>query len=170
MRRDGDWKIVHSHWAYVGHRLPERVTIPLPLQLPPAAFEGVLGEIFPLEVAAMARWCTGDPWGFIEVSAPDVTCFDTGTPQRLNGRDTLRAEYAQRAGKTFDDVMDFVDPQVRVCGDVAVLVYQFLSTWLNRDGSIASRTPWNCTEVFARLSGDWRIIHTQWSFVRGERF
>lgn len=170
MRRDGDWKIVHSHWAYVGHRLPERVTIPLPLQLPPAAFEGVLGEIFPLEAAAMARWRTGDPWGVIEVSAPDVTCFDTGTPQRLNGRDTLRAEYAQRAGKIFYDVMDFVDPQVRVCGDVAVLVYQFLSTWLNRDGSIASRTPWNCTEVFARLSGDWRIIHTQWSFVRGERF
>ena len=66
--------------------------------------------------------------------------------------------------------MDFVDPQVRACGDMAVLVYRFLSTWLNRDGSIASRTPWNCTEVFVRLNGERRIIHTHWSFIRGERF
>ncbi len=168
-RREGDWKIVHSHWSYVMHRLPESVAIPLPLQLSPAEFTGVLGEIYPLEAAAMARWRTGDPWGFIEISAPDVTYFDTGTRQRLNGRETLRAEYAQRAGKIFYDVMDFVDPQVRVCGDMAVLAYRFLSTRLNPDGSIAVRTPWNCTEVFMRLDGNWRIIHTHWSLIRGER-
>jgi hypothetical protein len=81
----------------------------------------------------------------------------------------LRAEYARRASKIFYGVMDFVDPMARVCGDMAVLVYRFLTTWLNRDGSIAHQTPWNCTEVVAHINGDWRIIHTHWSFIKGER-
>lgn len=64
-------------------------------------YEGVLGEVMALESAAMERRRKGDPWGFLEISAPEVTYFDTGTPQRLNGREALRAEYAQREGKIF---------------------------------------------------------------------
>ncbi len=168
-RRDGQWKIVHTHWSYVLHRLPESVQVPIPMQLAPRKLDGVLGEVMALEATAMERWRKGDPWGFIEISAPDVTYFDTGTRQRLNGQETLRAEYAQREGKIFYDVMDFVDPRVQVRGDMAVLTYRFLSTWLNSDGSVSHRTPWNCTEVFARLDGQWKIVHTHWSFIRGER-
>jgi uncharacterized protein (TIGR02246 family) len=168
-RREDQWKIVHTHWSYVRQRLPESVEIPLPIQLSPKEFKDVLGEVMALEAAAMERWRKGDPWGFIEVSAPDVTYFDTGTQQRLNGREALRAEYAQLEGKIFYDVMDFVDPRVQVCGDFAVLAYRFLSTRLKPDGSIANRTPWNCTEVFVRIDGQWRIVHTHWSFIKGER-
>jgi hypothetical protein len=59
--------------------------------------------------------------------------------------------------------------KIHVCGDVAVLAYRFLSTWLNRDGSVANRTPWNCTEVFVRIGSQWRITHTHWSHIKGER-
>ncbi len=168
-RRAGQWKIVHTHWSYLRHRLPESVEIPVPVQMSRREYEGVLGEVMALEAAAMERWRKGDPWGFLEISAPEVTYFDTGTPQRLNGREVLRAEYAQREGKIFYDVMDFIAPRVQVCGDLAVLTYRFLSTWLNPDGSVSHRTPWNCTEVFVRMAGPWRIIHTHWSFIRGER-
>lgn len=168
-RRDDQWKIVHTHWSFILHRPPASVQVPIAVQSSPAKFEGVLGEVMALESAAMERWRKGDPWGFIEISAPEVTYFDTGTPQRLNGRETLEAEYAQREGKIFYDVMDFVDPRVQVCGDMAVLSYRFLSTRLNPDGSVANRTPWNCTEVLVRTSGQWQIIHTHWSFIGGER-
>ncbi len=168
-QRDNQWKIVHTHWSYVLHRPPESVEVPIPMQLSLTKFDGVLGEIMALESAAMERWRKGDPWGFIDISAAEVTYFDTGTPQRLNGREVLRAEYAKREGKIFYDVMDFIDPRVQVCGDMAVLTYRFLSTWLNPDGSVASRIPWNCTEVFVRIDGQWQIIHTHWSFIRGER-
>ena len=110
----------------------------------------------------MERWRNGDPWGFIEIYAPDATYFDTGTRQRINGWEALKDELAQRAGKIFYDVMDFIDPRVQVCGDMAVLVYRFLSTWLNRDGSVANRTPWNCSETVsiqanvARGRGVWQ--------------
>jgi len=39
-----------------------------------------------LESAAMERWRKGDPWVHRNL-CPDVTYFDTGTPQRLNGLD-----------------------------------------------------------------------------------
>ncbi len=166
---DGQWRIVHTHWSFVHHTRPQQVEVPVPVLSSDTTSTGVLGELMALESAAMNRWRQGDPWGFIEISAPHVTYFDTGTPQRINGREALRAEYAQREGKIFYDVMDFIDPRVQVHGDLAVLTYRFFSTRLNPDGSILSRTPWNCTEVFARIEGQWAIIHTHWSFIGGER-
>ena len=168
-RQAGQWKIAHTHWSYLQHQLPASAELLLPVEMSPREFEGVLGEVMKLESAAMERWRKGDPWGFIEISAPDVTYFDSGTPQRINGREALSAEYALRAGKIFYDVMDFVDPRVQVCGELAVLSYRFLSTWLNPAGAVTHRTPWNCTEVFRRLDGQWKIIHTHWSLLRGER-
>jgi uncharacterized protein (TIGR02246 family) len=131
------------------------------------AYAEVLGEIMALESAAMERWRKGDPWGFIDLYTPDATYFDTGTPQRLSG-EAMRAELAQREGQIHYDVMDFVAPSIQVLGDIAVLTYRFFSTQLNPDGSIASRIPWNCSEVYARSDGKWRIIHNHWSFIKGE--
>jgi ketosteroid isomerase-like protein len=168
-RRDNQWRIIHNHWSYLQHSLPTSLEVPIPVQMSPQKYTDVLGEVMELELMAMERWRKGDPWGFIEISAPEVTYFDTGTPRRINGREALRAEYAQREGKIFYDVMDFIDPRVQVCGEMAVLTYRFLSTWLNPDGSVSHRTPWNCTEVFARSDRQWRIIHTHWSFIGGQR-
>lgn len=163
------WKIIHTHWSYVNHTRPERLVIPLPVETNPKPFVGVAGELMALESAAMERWRKGDPYGFIELSDPEVTYFDTGTPRRINGLNALKAEYDKRSGKIFYDVMDFIDPHIQVHGDLAVLFYRFLSTRLTPDGSIASRTPWNCTEVFIHRQGSWRILHTHWSLIQGVR-
>jgi ketosteroid isomerase-like protein len=168
-RQDGQWKIVHTHWSYVGHKLPESLEVPLPVQMSQQAYGGMLGEFMALESAAMERWRKGDPWGFIELYAPEVTYFDTGTPKRVNGLDALRTELAQREGKIHYDVMEFISPEIRARANMAVLSYRFFSTRLNPDGSVADRTPWNCTEVYAMMGGKWRILHNHWSFIRGER-
>jgi len=142
--------------------------VPLPVQMSPQEYPGVLGEVMELESAAMERWRKGDPGGFIELYAPEATYFDTGTPQRLSGA-ALRAELAQRQGQIYFDVMDFISPGIQVQGDMAVLFYRFFSSRLNTDGSIASRIPWNCSEVYARLHGKWRILHNHWSYIKGEQ-
>ncbi len=165
----GEWRIVHNHWSFVHHKVPDVVEIPLPVHSTKIDYEGVLGELMQLESDAMDRWRKGDPWGFIELYAPQITYFDTGTPQRINGKAALVAEYKQREGKIFYEVMDFIDPWVLDCGDMAVLFYRFLSTRLNPDGSIASRTPWNCTEIYARINDGWQIIHNHWSYIHGEK-
>jgi ketosteroid isomerase-like protein len=169
-KREGTWKIVHSHWSFVKHRVRDKVEIPLPVASTPIEYDGVLGELMRLESAAMQRWRKGDPWGFVELYTPQVTYFDTGTTQRINGRRAMITEYKRREGKIFYDVMDFIEPQVQVCGDMAVLFYRFLSTWLNLDGSVLKRTPWNCTEVYQRMDGSWKIIHNHWSLICGERY
>ncbi len=162
--------IVHNHWSFIRHRVPEVLDVPLTLRPGPVRYEGLLGELMKLESAAMQRWRKGDPWGFIELSDPEVTYFDTGTLHRINGRDALSAEYRLREGKIHYEVMDFIDPWLFACDDMAILFYRFFSTRLDQDGSVASRVPWNCTEVFVRRQAAWKIIHTHWSHICGERY
>jgi ketosteroid isomerase-like protein len=169
-RGEAGWKIVHTHWSFIRHRVPEKMEIPLPVSSTSVVYDGVLGELMKLECGAMERWRKGDPWGFVELYAPDVTYYDTSTLQRINGRQALSDEYKKREGKIFYDVMDFIEPQVQVCGSMAVLFYRFLSTWLNPDGSVSKRTPWNCTAVYQQLEGSWKIIHNHWSYILGVRY
>ncbi|MGD0876535.1 MAG: nuclear transport factor 2 family protein [Anaerolineales bacterium] len=166
--RDGQWKIVHTHWSFIKHKLPEILEVPIPVQLAQQEYPGVLGEIMVLESAAMERWRKGDPGGFIDLYTPEATYLDSGTLQRLGGED-LRAELARRKGQIYYDVMEFIGPGIQVQGDMAVLFYRFFSTRLNPDGSIASRIPWNCSEVYIRCEGQWRILHNHWSYIKGQQ-
>lgn len=168
-RQDNDWKLVHGHRSLVNHTQPAATEVPLLVKNGGQSFEGLIQDLMILESGAMERWRKGDPWGFIEISAPDVTYFDTGTRQRIDGRKALEAEYALREGKIFYDVMDFIDPLLLVQQDMAVLVYRFLSTWLNPDGSVARRVPWSCTEVYVKYDDRWLINHTHWSIIQGVR-
>ncbi len=167
-RRDGQWKIVHTHWSFIHHKLPEILEVPVPVQMAQSEYPGVLGQVMVLESSAMVRWRKGDPGGFIELYTPDATYFDTGTPLRLSG-EALRDELARRKGQIYYDVMDFIAPSIQIQEYMAVLFYRFFSTRLNPDGSIASRIPWNCSEVYVRMDGQWRILHNHWSFIKGGR-
>jgi ketosteroid isomerase-like protein len=50
-----------------------------------------------LEQAAMQRWRNGDPGGYLDLYAPDVSYFDPGSPLRVDGRQAMRSIY-----KTFE--------------------------------------------------------------------
>jgi ketosteroid isomerase-like protein len=166
---NGEWKIIHTHWGFLGQKLPEALEMPIPVQIQEQKYEGVASELLALESTAMERWRKGDPYGFLDISAPEVTYFDTGTTSRIDGIENLKAEYDKRKGKIHYDVMEFINPIVHVYSDTAVLFYNFFSTKLNPDGTIKTRTPWNCTEVFTKIDGKWKIIHTHWSFINGQR-
>jgi ketosteroid isomerase-like protein len=168
-KRAADWQIVHTHWSFVDHRLPVTLDIPLPVEMAPVTYTGILGELMGLESAAMERWRKGDPEGFIDLYAPGITYMDSGTPARINGLDAMKAEYKLREGKIHYDVQEFIDPVVRTLDNTAVLTYRFLSTSLTSDGSILQRIPWNCTEVYVKLEGQWRIVHNHWSMIKGEQ-
>jgi hypothetical protein len=160
-------KLIHSHLSMVGHEAPPLVELPILARTKPEIYQGTLSELMLLESKAMYRWRNGDPWGFIENSADDVSYMDSGTTQRVDGKPALSANYAQIEGKIFYEVMDFVDPDVHTCQDMAVLFYRFVSTRLYPDGSVSTRTPWFCTEVFDRSTGDWLVRHNHWSLIHG---
>jgi ketosteroid isomerase-like protein len=117
----------------------------------------VAETIMGLERGALERWGRGDPEGFLEISAPDLSYFDPFIERRLDGLAALRSMYEQIRGKIHIDRFEIIEPRVQVAGDVAVLTFRFKS--YGGAGSI----DWNTTEVYQRDQAGWRIIHTHWA-------
>ncbi len=117
--------------------------------------------VIELENAALARWCNGDPSGFLEISAPDVVYFDPFLPSRLDGFDALSAYYESIRGQIFAPRYEMLEPHVQEIGDAAVLTFRFVS----RGGNEGAEMRWNCTEVYRRQAEVWRIVQTHWSFT-----
>jgi ketosteroid isomerase-like protein len=165
-----DWKIIHTHWSYIQHNLPESLEVNIPvLMKKEKPFKRSAAEIIRLETNALERWRKGDPSGFLEIYSPEITYFDESTPLRINGYGELKKKYDQLVGKVNYDVMEFINPRVQVFENTAVLYYRFLSTTLNPDGTIKWRIPWHCTEVYVKKGGEWKIVHSHWSLIKGWR-
>lgn len=122
-----------------------------------------LHPIIELEMAALDAWCQGDPSGFLDLAAEDVTYFDPFEPTRLDGLAMLRPYYEGLRGQIQAPHREMVDPQVLEVGEVAILTFRFVS----RADSEAAEMRWNCTEVYCRDGEVWRIAHTHWSFTGG---
>jgi len=115
--------------------------------------------ILALERAALDRWGKGDPGGYLKINAPDVTYFDPFVAARIDGIAALEAWYEPIRGKIRIDRDEIVAPRVQEIGDAAILTFQFVS-----HGSEGARR-WNCTEVYRRTAGEWKIVHSHWSFA-----
>lgn len=116
-------------------------------------------EILALEQAALERWGRGDPSGFLELSDADVVYFDPFQPRRLDGISNLSALYESLRGQVHVDRFEFINPKVQAAGEAAILTFNLIS-WTGDE-----ETRWNCTEVYARRGGEWRIIQTHWSLT-----
>ncbi len=122
--------------------------------------EAVIG----LERAALDRWGKGDPQGFLETYAPDITYFDPSRPRRVDGLAAMREYYRPITGKVKVSHYELLNPKVQRHADVAVLTFNLRSHGVGPSGeAIVSR--WNSTEVYVRSGGRWRIVHSHWSFT-----
>jgi ketosteroid isomerase-like protein len=122
----------------------------------------VASRILALERAALDRWGQGDPDGFLEICAEDVTYFDPYVERRLDGVADLGAWYDGIRGTVRVDSDEIVDPRVQVMGDAAILTYRYIS----QTGEAGAY--WNCTEVYRQSGEDWRIAHSHWSLTQPE--
>ncbi|HEX2659127.1 MAG TPA: DUF4440 domain-containing protein [Polyangia bacterium] len=126
---------------------------------PPQA-AAMLDELLALERMALAAWGRGDPDGYLDLSAGDVTYFDPFVGRRLDGHDALAEWYRPLRGTIHIDRDEFVAPRVQRFADVAVLTFQLVSHGGGRT------LHWNCTEVYAHREARWQIVHTHWSFTK----
>ncbi|MBU0621698.1 MAG: nuclear transport factor 2 family protein [Gammaproteobacteria bacterium] len=120
----------------------------------------IADTIIALERAALDRWGAGDPSGYLEISAPDVSYFDPFLEHRLDGCEALAAWYAPLRGTIHIDRYDLIEPQVQVCGETAVLTFNLVSY------SGATEMRWNCSEVYRKDREGWRLVHTHWSITQ----
>jgi uncharacterized protein (TIGR02246 family) len=123
--------------------------------------------ILALERAAMERYNKGDVDGPLEIYAEDVTYFDPITETRLDGHATV-AQYFRAffEGKLDIPRYEIPNPQVIVSGDIAVLTYNLANYIRGEDGAEKAGAPWNSTQVYRRIDGQWRVVHVHWSFTR----
>lgn len=127
-------------------------------QLGSTKAEDASEEIIRLERDALDRWGKGDPSGFLEICAPDVVYFDPYLDRRIDGCEALERYYEAIRGQVFIERFELLNPLVQFIGDAAVLTFNYVSY-----DKCGEKHPWNCTEVYRRANGTWRIIQTHWS-------
>jgi ketosteroid isomerase-like protein len=122
--------------------------------------------IIALERGALDRWGKGDPQGFFDIMAPDQTYFDPTTAKRIDGHDALKKFIEPFTGKIKIERLEMIDPKVQRSGDLAVLTFNLVDYGAQLDGGPKTTARWNSTEVYQRLNGTWKIIHSHWSYVK----
>jgi hypothetical protein len=112
-------------------------------------------RIIMLERGALDRWGKGDPGGFLDLYSTGITYFDPLTATRIDGHQEMVNYYRPWVGKIKITRYEMLNPQVVVEGGIQ-----------DAEGveTVASR--WNSTTVYQQRSGEWKTIHSHWSFTR----
>lgn len=122
--------------------------------------------IVALERGALDRWGKGEPQGFFDIMASDLTYFDPMTAKRIDGQDALKKHIAPFSGKIKIEKVEIVDPKVQRSGDLAVLTFNLVDYGAQIGDGPKTTAQWNATEVYQRFTGSWRIVHSHWSYVK----
>ena len=128
--------------------------------------QSAVNEVIALEKGALDRWGNGDVEGFLSLYADEISYFDPIQAHRIDGLAAMRAAYGPFQGKIHIDRYEMLSPKVQLSGDIAVLSYNIQNYAKQPDGTEKPATRWNVTEVFRRIGGKWRTIHSHFSFTQ----
>jgi hypothetical protein len=119
--------------------------------------------ILAVERRALDRWAQGNPLGYVDIDADDVTYFDDiAAHTRIDGIEAMRNYFASLEGKIPPHRYEVVDPKVQIYGDIGILTLRYHA--YAADGKPLTR--WKATSVYRRRAKEWRIVHAHWSIVK----
>jgi ketosteroid isomerase-like protein len=133
--------------------------------------DALLEELVSLERSALDRWVTLDPQGYLGLYTDQVTYFDPTTEKRLNGLEAMKTRFGPMKDLKLPFTSpryEMLEPKVQRHGDVALLTFNLVSYGKPADQPERVLARWNSSELYARVDGKWRIIHSHWSYVRPE--
>jgi uncharacterized protein (TIGR02246 family) len=141
------------------------LTLLLPAcQSQPAGQGNTERAILAQERRALDQWAQGNPLGYVEIDADDVTYLDDiGAHSRIDGLEAMRNYLTSLQGKIPPHRYDIVDPKVQVYGEIGILTLRYKA--YATDGKPLAH--WKATSVYRRMGGQWRIVHAHWSIVKG---
>jgi ketosteroid isomerase-like protein len=115
------------------------------------------------ERRALEQWSTGNPLGYLDVDADDVTYFDDiGAHSRVDGIAAMRTYLTSLQGKIPPHRYEMLDPKVQLYGDIGILTLRYEAY-----GTAAEPlSRWKATSVYRRADDQWRIVHAHWSLVK----
>src|SRR5262245_16921269 len=122
----------------------------------PAEARSSADQVVMLERAALDRWGQGDPGGFLELYAPNITYFDPVTATRIDGHQAMVDYYRPWVGKIQVPRYEMLNPHVVVDGDMALLTYNLVNYIRDPKGAESVGTCWNSTTVYQRHGDTWK--------------
>lgn len=159
------------HWTVYLLLFSFTVSWSIPVQKGGVSKDNLSEEIVALERSALERWITGDPQGYLNIYTPEVTYFDPFREKRVDGLEAMKTLFApmkETKRPISDPRYEMIDPKVQRHGDVALLTFNLINYGKlpNQPETVLAR--WNSTEVYNRIGGQWKIIHSHWSFIKPE--
>ncbi|KQX21330.1 YybH family protein [Variovorax sp. Root434] len=125
-------------------------------------------EVLELERSLNERWSVGDSHGYLDNYHADISYFDPALERLLVGRDAV-VEHIQKLYKNPHIVRnEYLNPHVLAsdAGDLAVLSYNLRTYVAAEHGGETLLRAWNATEVYRRIAGAWRIVHSNWAITQ----
>jgi hypothetical protein len=122
-------------------------------------------ELLELERSALDRWSGGDPAGYGQWAAEEVTYFDDmGARKRVAGKDALLGYLDSLKEHMPPHRYEMGDPLVQIFGDMGIVSFLYLPSTL--DGQAG--TPWRASTVYALIDGKWQMVHAHWAMMKDE--
>jgi len=122
--------------------------------------ESIATSIIELEKVALEKLNKGNPSGYLDIYADDITYFDPFQEKRFDGFKSIQTFYKSMEGTIYVDQYEMIDPVVQIVGELAVLSYHLVS-YIGNDIFREK-----CTEVYKQQPDkQWKIIHSHWSIV-----
>jgi len=63
---------------------------------------------------------------------------------------------------------EMVAPHVQHYGDIAILTFRLVDVVKDPDSGNTITLRWNSTEIYRRIEGSWKIVHSHWSYTKPE--
>jgi ketosteroid isomerase-like protein len=137
--------------------------VPACQSAPPGGQQDAEQAIVAQERRALEQWAQGNPLGYLDIDADDVTYFDDiGAHSRVDGIGAVRTYLTTLKGKIPPHRYELLDPKVQLYGDIGILTLRY-----DAYGTAAQPVSrWKATSVYRRTNGHWRIVHAHWSLVK----
>nr|WP_319999243.1 nuclear transport factor 2 family protein [uncultured Draconibacterium sp.] len=117
--------------------------------------------ILETEKQALNEWGNRNVWGYLNLFASDATYFDTSTKMKLTGSEAIKSYTAPWNGSIYVPRHEMINVDIKVAGNVGVLSYNLY----NFNESNDTTALWNSSEIYEKIDGNWKIIHSHWSLV-----
>lgn len=130
--------------------------------------ETISQEVLELERSLNERWSIGDSDGYLDNYHDDISYFDPILENQLVGRDAV-IKHIQKLYKNPHIVRnEYLNPHVIASegGDLAVLSYNLRTFVAGNNGEETLLRAWNSTEVYRKIAGAWRIVHSNWALTQ----
>jgi ketosteroid isomerase-like protein len=119
-----------------------------------------------LEKTYNERFRVGDPGGYLEGFADEVSYFDPILKDIVVGKEKTVAWLSSIYSNPNIVRSEYLNPQVHVgdSGDFAVMGYNLKTYVLDEDGKEKLLRAWNATHGYRLVDRQWLIVHSNWAF------